>query len=106
MDFDKIRGLFSAVAEKQEILTLLDHAIEAEGIQILIGHESGKKGLTDWSIVTKAYSIGGEILGSLGVIGPSRMPYERVISVVDATANRLSATLSLSPNSYTGEQIN
>ncbi|MCD6038705.1 MAG: HrcA family transcriptional regulator [Gammaproteobacteria bacterium] len=94
VDLERIRILFDAFTEKQEILSLLDHALEAEGIQIFIGRESGYEALDDCSIVTASYSVDGRLVGSLGVIGLTRMPYERVISAVDITAKLLSAALN------------
>lgn len=95
-DFDSWRGLFDAFTQKQEILNLLEHALEAEGIQIFIGKESGYEIFGECSIVTTSYAVDGELVGSLGVIGPVRMPYERVISAVDVTAKLLSAALNQS----------
>lgn len=91
---ERLRALFEAMTQKQEILNLLDHALDAEGIQIFIGKESGYEVFGDCSIVTASYSADGQLLGSLGVIGPTRMPYERVISAVDVTAKLLSAALN------------
>lgn len=93
-DFDRLRGLFDALTQKQEILTLLEHALEAEGIQIFIGKESGYEIFDDCSIVTTSYAVDGQLLGSLGVIGPTRMQYDRVIKAVDVTAKLLSAALN------------
>ncbi len=93
-DLDRMRILFDAFTQKQEILNLLDQALEAEGIQIFIGRESGYQALDDCSIVTASYSVDGQLLGSLGVIGLTRMPYDRVISAVDMTAKLLSAALN------------
>lgn len=93
-DLERVRALFDALTQKQEILNLLDHAIDAEGIQIFIGKEAGFEVLDDCSIVTSSYSIGDQLIGSLGVIGPTRMPYDRVISAVDITAKLLSAALN------------
>jgi heat-inducible transcriptional repressor len=95
-DLEQLRLLFAAFTEKQEILNLLDQALEAEGIQIFIGRESGYEALGDCSIVTSSYSVDGQLLGSLGVIGLMRMPYDRVISAVDVTAKLLSAALNQS----------
>ncbi len=93
-DLERLRLLFDAISQKQEILNLLDQALEAEGVQIFIGKESGYQAFDDCSIVTQSYSVDGQIVGSLGVIGPKRMPYERVISAVDITAKLLSAALN------------
>ena len=91
---DRLSVLFNAFTQKQEVLNLLDHALEAEGVQIFIGNESGYETFNNCSIVTASYSVDGQLLGSLGVIGPTRMPYDRVISAVDVTAKLLSAALN------------
>lgn len=93
-NIERLRMLFDAFSQKQEMLNLLSHAIEAEGIQIFIGKESGYQAFDDCSIVTTSYSVDGQLIGSLGVIGPTRMPYDRVISAVDVTAKLLSAALN------------
>lgn len=92
-DIDKLRQLFEAFNQKRDILHLLDHALDAQGIQLFIGDESGYKALDDCSIVTSTYEADGEILGVLGIIGPTRMPYDRVIPIVDMTARILGSTL-------------
>jgi len=91
---DRIRTLFDALTQKEEILDLLEHALEAEGIQIFIGKETGYDVFNECSIVTTSYAVDGQLLGSLGVIGPKRMPYNKVISAVDVTAKLLSAALN------------
>lgn len=93
-DIDKLRQLFEAFAEKRRILELLDKCIEAEGVQIFIGQESGYDALAGCSVISAPYRVGGDIVGVLGVIGPTRMHYERVIPVVDATARLLGEALS------------
>lgn len=94
IDFQRLRNLFEAFTQKQEILEILSHSIDAEKIQIFIGKESGYEALDDWSLVTMPYAVDGKLVGSLGVIGPIRMPYERVISAVDVTSKLLSAVLN------------
>ncbi len=94
IDLLRLRKIFDAFTEKQEILELLNHSIEAEKIQIFIGKESGYEALDNWSIVTMPYALDGKLVGSLGVIGPTRMPYDRVISAVDVTSKLLSAVLN------------
>ena len=94
IDILRLRNLFDAFTQKQEILELLSYSIEAEKIQIFIGKESGHEVLDDWSMVTMPYAIDGKLVGSLGVIGPIRMPYDRVISAVDVTSKLLSAVLN------------
>jgi heat-inducible transcriptional repressor len=91
---ERMHALFDAFAQKQDILNLLDSALEADGIQIFIGKESGYQAFDECSIITTSYSVDGQLIGSLGIIGPKRMPYERVISAVDVTAKLLSAALN------------
>ena len=90
---DRLKQLFDAFNKKREILHLLDRCIEAEGVQIFVGEESGYRLLDDCSLVTTTYRVEDKIVGVLGVIGPTRMNYQRVISVVDVTARLLSAAL-------------
>ena len=75
-------------------MRLLDKSQLAEGIQIFIGNESGYSSLDECSFITSSYETDGEIVGTLGVIGPTRMAYERVIPIVDITAKLLSNALS------------
>ncbi len=91
---DKLKKLFEAFNEQRDILHLLDQSLRADGVQIFIGHESGYQILDDCSIVTAPYSTGGGVAGVLGVIGPTRMAYERVIPIVDITAKLLGSALN------------
>jgi heat-inducible transcriptional repressor len=91
---EKLRRLFEAFNEKRDFLHLLDQSLKAEGVQIFIGHESGYQILDDCSVVTAPYANGDSVLGVLGVIGPTRMAYERVIPIVDMTAKLLGAALN------------
>jgi heat-inducible transcriptional repressor len=93
-DIDKLRKLFDAFNQKRDILNLLDQCIHGEGIQIFIGEESGYQMLDECSMVTAPYSVDGQVMGVLGVIGPTRMAYNRVIPIVDATARLLGAALN------------
>jgi heat-inducible transcriptional repressor len=93
-DVEKLRRLFEAFTHKRDILHLLDKCAAAEGVQIFIGEESGYKVLDEVSVVTAPYSVGDEVVGVLGVIGPTRMAYARVIPIVDVTARLLSAALN------------
>ena len=88
------RRLFEAFNEKRDFLHLLDQSLKAEGVQIFIGHESGYQILDDCSVVTAPYAAGDSVVGVLGVIGPTRMAYERVIPIVDMTAKLLGAALN------------
>jgi heat-inducible transcriptional repressor len=89
----KLRQLFDAFNEKHEIVQLLDGCLHADGVQIFIGEESGYQHLNRCSIVTAPYELNNKVVGVLGVIGPKRMEYHRVIPVVDVTAKLLSSTL-------------
>jgi heat-inducible transcriptional repressor len=91
---EKLRRLFEAFNEKRDFLHLLDHSLKAEGVQIFIGHESGYTILDDCSVVTAPYAEGDAVVGVVGVIGPTRMAYERVIPIVDLTAKLLGAALN------------
>ena len=91
---EKLRRLFEAFNEKRDFLHLLDHSLRAEGVQIFIGHESGYQILDDCSVVTAPYGSPDSVVGVLGVIGPTRMAYERVIPIVDMTAKLLGAALN------------
>ena len=93
-DLDKLRKLFDAFNTKRDMLHLLDQCIHSDGIQIFIGDESGSRMLDECSMVTAPYSVDGQVLGVLGVIGPTRMAYDRVIPIVDATARLLGAALN------------
>lgn len=91
---EKLRRLFEAFNEKRDILQLLDLSLKGHGVQIFIGQESGYQILDDCSVVTAPYSTDSGAVGVIGVIGPTRMAYERVIPVVDLTAKLLGAALN------------
>lgn len=91
-----LRKLFELFERRHTLLQLLDNSQRADGIQIFIGNESGYLPLDECSMVTAPYEADGEILGTLGVIGPTRMAYERVIPIVDITAKLLSNALAKS----------
>ncbi|MCS6948234.1 MAG: heat-inducible transcriptional repressor HrcA [Steroidobacteraceae bacterium] len=91
---DKLRRLFEAFNERRDFLDLLDRSLHADGVQIFIGQESGYRILDDISVIAAPYSIDEHVVGVLGVIGPTRMAYERVIPIVDMTAKLLSAALN------------
>lgn len=93
-NLDKLRKLFDAFNQKRDILQLLDQAVHADGVQLYIGDESGYEVLDECSVVTSPYKVDGEVMGVLGVIGPTRMAYDRVIPVVDVTAQLLGASLN------------
>jgi heat-inducible transcriptional repressor len=79
---------------RSSLMQLLDNSQKADGVQIFIGGESGYSPLDECSMVTSPYKVDGQVVGTLGVIGPTRMAYERVIPIVDITAKLLSNALS------------
>jgi len=91
---DKLRRLFDVFEQKTSLLQLLDVSSHAEGVQIFIGGESQLVPLEDMAVITAPYEVDGKIVGTLGVIGPTRMAYDRVIPIVDITARLLSSALS------------
>jgi heat-inducible transcriptional repressor len=90
----RLRELFDLFEQRTALMRLLDISQRAEGIQIFIGGESGIAPLDECSVVTAPYEIDGNVVGLVGVIGPTRMAYERVIPIVDITARLLSSTLN------------
>lgn len=92
-DLDKLRALFEAFNQRRDILHLLDRSLHAEGVRIFIGQESGYELLDSCSIVAAPYATDDDTMGVLGVIGPTRMAYERVIPIVDVTAKLLGRAL-------------
>jgi heat-inducible transcriptional repressor len=95
-DVETLKGLFEAFGKQRDILHLLDQSMRAEGVQIFIGHESGYQLLDNCSIVAAPYATEDNTMGVLGVIGPTRMAYERVIPIVDVTAKLLGRALKSS----------
>lgn len=93
-DMERLKQLFAAFSQKREVIHLLDQCLHAEGVQIFIGEESGYQAFDRCSLVTSSYSVNNEVVGVLGVIGPTRMAYEKVIPFVDITAKLLGAALN------------
>ena len=91
---NSLRKLFEVFERRTSLMQLLNNSQRAEGIQIFIGGESGYLPLDECSMVTAPYEADGQVVGTLGVIGPTRMAYERVIPIVDVTAKLLSNALS------------
>ena len=89
-----LRKLFEVFERRTSLMQLLDNSRRAEGVQIFIGGESDYLPLDECSVVTAPYEVDGQLVGTLGVIGPTRMAYERVIPIVDITAKLLSNALS------------
>lgn len=90
----RLRQLFDLFEQKSGLVRLLDLSHLADGVQIFIGGESGIAPLDECSVVTAPYEVNGQVVGSVGVIGPTRMAYERVIPIVDITAKLLSSALT------------
>ena len=91
---ERLRQLFELFEQKTSLLQLLDLSQRAQGVQIFIGGESGLVPPDECSVVTAPYEVDGQVVGTVGVIGPTRMAYERVIPIVDVTAKLLSSALS------------
>ena len=89
-----LRKLFELFDRKTGLLQLLDISSRAQGVQIFIGGESGVEPLDECSVIAAPYQVDGQVLGTVGVIGPTRMAYERVIPIVDITARLLSTLLT------------
>ena len=93
-DRARLRKLFDLFERKAQLLGLLDESERAEGVKIFIGGDSQLVPLDECSIVTAPYEVDGRVVGTVGVIGPTRMAYERVIPIVDVTAKLISSALS------------
>ncbi|MFM2397299.1 MAG: heat-inducible transcription repressor HrcA [Pseudomonadota bacterium] len=93
-DMNRLRGLFNLFEQKTELLQLLEAGRKGQGIHIFVGSESGLASLEACSVVTAPYSANGKVIGTLAVVGPKRMNYERVIPIVDITARVLGNALS------------
>jgi heat-inducible transcriptional repressor len=93
-NMSSLRQMFEMFEQKTGLMQLLDVSSKAGGVQIFIGGESHLVPMDQMSVVTAPYEVNGRIVGTLGVIGPTRMAYERVIPIVDITAKLLSNALS------------
>ncbi len=96
-DLSHLRRAFELFEQKAQLIRLLDVSSRAEGVRIYIGGESEIVPFEDLSIVSRSYEVDGQMVGTLGVIGPTRMPYERMIRIVDITAKLVSNALSHQP---------
>jgi heat-inducible transcriptional repressor len=90
---DRLKRLFELFEQKTSLIHLLDVSAQAQGVQIYIGGETGLAPLDEMSVVTAPYEVNGRVIGTLGVIGPTRMAYERIIPIVDVTAKLVSNAL-------------
>ena len=93
-NMDTLRKLFGIFEERTALLQLLDASQKAQGVSIYIGGDSGLLPVDEFSMVTAPYEVDGKVVGTLGVVGPTRMAYERIIPIVDITAKLLSSALS------------
>src|SRR3954471_19179991 len=93
-DMGRLKQLFELFERKTSLLQILDLSLRGQGVQIFIGGESGVGAPDDVSVVTSPYKVDGEVVGTVGVIGPTRMAYDRMIPIVDVTAKLLSSALS------------
>ena len=93
-DMGNLRKLFDLFEQKAQLMRLLDVSSRAEGVRIYIGGESQVIPYQELSVVTAPYEVDGKVVGTLGVIGPMRMPYEKMIQIVDITSKLVSTALS------------
>lgn len=93
-DVERLRELFEAFQRKSELLQVLEGCLRADGVRLFIGEESGVTSMEQCTLIAAPYASGGRVLGVLGVIGPTRMDYDRVITTVQATAQALSRTMA------------
>ena len=93
-DMSRLKQLLELFERKTSLAQILDVSLRGQGVQIFIGGESGVSAPDDVSVVTSPYKVDGEVVGTVGVIGPTRMAYDRVIPIVDVTAKLLSSALS------------
>ncbi|PZQ57298.1 MAG: heat-inducible transcriptional repressor HrcA, partial [Variovorax paradoxus] len=93
-DMGQLRRAFDLFEQKAQLLRLLDVSSKAEGVRIFIGGESHVVPVEELSVVSANYEVDGEVVGTLGVIGPTRMPYDRMIQIVDITSRLVSNALS------------
>ncbi len=93
-DMGSLRRMFDLFEQKTQLLRLLDNSSRAEGVRIFIGGESRVVPFEELSVVSAPYEINGQVVGTLGVIGPTRMAYDRMIQIVDITSRMVSHALS------------
>jgi heat-inducible transcriptional repressor len=93
-DMGNLRRAFDLFEQKTQILRLLDISSRAEGVRIYIGGESQVVPFEELSVVSAPYEVDGKVVGTLGVIGPTRMPYDKMIQIVDITSKLVSNALS------------
>lgn len=93
-DLGRLKELFDAFSQKRDIIDMLDRCSHSKGMQIFIGKESGNKLFNDLSLISAPYTVGEEVVGVLAVVGPTRIPYQKVIPTVNITAKILASVLN------------
>ncbi len=93
-DLGQLKSLFEAFSQKKVIIDMLDRCTQSNGLQIFIGKESGNKMFDDLTLITAPYAVGKDVIGVLAVVGPTRIPYQKVIPTVDMTAKILASVLN------------
>jgi heat-inducible transcriptional repressor len=91
---ERMRAVLRTLEEKEKLLRILDHCLEAEGVNVVIGSESAVEDVTECSLITHIYKEGEQPVGVVGILGPKRMEYPRMMSIVEYTANVLTRLLS------------
>ncbi len=94
VDLDRMRAILKTLEEKSRLVELLGRVLDGEGVQVVIGSENPLPGLADCSLVTSTYGAGDRVLGTVGVVGPTRMEYARTVALVDHLAKVLTRLLS------------
>jgi heat-inducible transcriptional repressor len=102
-DYDKLRNIFKVIDEKKMLTDVLETKFEDRGVRVLIGEESTCKDLEECSIVTSTYRAGDKTMGALGIIGPKRMEYSKMIALVDYFSKIINKTLNRQKKEHTGE---
>ena len=97
-DFEKMRALFVAFQEKSKIIAILDKCAHDDGVSVSIGSETEVEEMKDFTIIAKRYGDGSQGLGTVGIIGPKRMHYPRIMALVDIMAAKLSQRIASDPN--------
>ena len=93
-DIEKAKGLLNMLDDERTVWSVLNKALGRSGMQVTIGSENLHEGFQDCSLVTATYELNGEVVGSIGVVGPTRMDYEKVVAIVEGMAYTLSSLLS------------
>ncbi len=93
-DVDRAKSLLTVLEEKEIVSKVINELSRVTGVQVAIGHENNRVEIQECSVVTSTYNVSGEVIGAIGVIGPTRMEYAKVFSIVDLMANSLSEILS------------